>query len=166
VAWSAPHLDSSPNPPLLRRRLNVAAWQRARFQRPSYTQFASGLSASGQQQRAGGIRVEVTPTADTCSEAGGPFYFYLQVYDPQAVGTAPSKAVLHLRILDTKTGKIVKQLDPESAAAYATSGNPLIPIGGGIDITKLPKDSYELQAQATDSNGSSTPWSSVGFTLD
>jgi hypothetical protein len=73
--------------------------------------------------------------------------------------------VLHLRIQDTKTGKTVKQLDPASVAAFAIPGNPVIPVGGGIDISSLPKGSYKLQAQATNSSGSTTPWSSVSFTL-
>lgn len=50
------------------------------------------------------------------------------------------------------------------AASYAKAGDPVIPIGGGIDISKLPSGSYQLQAQATGSMGDVTPFASfAGF---
>lgn len=109
--------------------------------------------------------VEVTPTANTRFREGGPLYFYLQVYDPQMPGTRQETVTLHMQILDLKSGQVGKDLEPTNVAPYATPGNPIIPVGGGIDITKLRKGQYQLQAQATDSAGHSTAWRSVDFTI-
>ncbi|MGH9718146.1 MAG: SgcJ/EcaC family oxidoreductase [Candidatus Acidiferrales bacterium] len=109
--------------------------------------------------------VEVTPTADTHLKKGGPFNFYLQVYEPRIAGHGQPTVKLHLRIRDLKTNKIVQTLNPANAAPYATPGNPIISIGGGINISKLANGFYRLQAQATDSTGAATPWRSVNFML-
>jgi len=46
------------------------------------------------------------------------------------------------------------------------AGSPVIPIGRGIDINKLPNGSYRLDVQATDSAGKSTPWQAANFTVE
>ncbi len=109
--------------------------------------------------------VEVTPTADTHLEEGGPFNFYLQVYEPRIAGPSKPAVTVHLRILDPRRNRIVQALNPTDAAPYAIPGDPIISVGGGINISKLPIGFYELQAQATDSAGASTPWHSVDFTV-
>jgi hypothetical protein len=35
-----------------------------------------------------------------------------------------------------------------------------------MDIRKLPKGSYRLDVQATDSTGKSTPWRTANFTIE
>jgi hypothetical protein len=35
-----------------------------------------------------------------------------------------------------------------------------------MDISKLPKGSYRLDVQATDSAGKSTPWRTASFTVE
>ena len=46
------------------------------------------------------------------------------------------------------------------------SARSVIPIGIGIDISKLPKGSYRLEIQATDSAGQSTPWKTANFMVE
>ncbi len=109
---------------------------------------------------------EVTPAADTDFKASDPFYFYLQVYEPPPSAAPTSGVKVAMRILEANTGKLVRQIDPLNAASYAAPGDRIVPIAGGIDITKLPQGSYQLQAQATDSSGAITPWRSVAFVVD
>jgi len=109
---------------------------------------------------------EVTPAADTHFRKGKPFYFYFEIYVPQPPGLPAKTIQAHLRILDSKSGKVVKSLEPANAAPYAKDGDPVIPIGGGIDISALPNGSYRLDVQATDSAGNATPWRSVDFTIE
>jgi hypothetical protein len=109
---------------------------------------------------------EVTPAADTRFRAGDPFYFYLQVYEPQHSGAPLSAIEVRLRILDADTGKTISKVHSLDATKYAVPGDPVTPIAGGIDISKLPKGSYQLQAQAIDSTGATTPWRSVTFTIE
>jgi hypothetical protein len=46
------------------------------------------------------------------------------------------------------------------------AGSSIIPVGRGMDISKLPIGSYRLDVQATDSTGKSTPWRSANFTVE
>ncbi|MGH9739421.1 MAG: hypothetical protein ACRD4X_12690, partial [Candidatus Acidiferrales bacterium] len=108
---------------------------------------------------------EVTPAGDTRFKASDPFYFYLQLYVPPHSGASRSPVKLAMKILDANTRKLVRQIDSLNAASYATPGDPIVPIAGGIDITKLPQGSYQLQAQAIDSSGARTPWRFVTFTI-
>lgn len=109
--------------------------------------------------------IEVTPTANRQFSANETLHFYFEVYEPSQTGSAPTEVEAHLRIVDAKTGQVVKTLKPVDAATYAKPGDPVIPIGGGIDITSLAKGSYLLEAQATDSSGNSTSWRNVNFTI-
>lgn len=109
---------------------------------------------------------EIIPTANPRFEKGGPFYFYLEVYDPAQSGISAQNSEVQLRILDPKTRRVVKSLNPLSVANYAKPGDPIIPIGGGIDITALSTGSYVLEAQANDSAGNSTPWRTANFAIE
>jgi len=55
---------------------------------------------------------------------------------------------------------------PITAAPYLKAGSSIIPVGRGMDISKLPKGSYRLDVQATDSTGKSTAWRSTNFTVE
>jgi hypothetical protein len=110
--------------------------------------------------------IEVTPTANVRFKRRGQFYFYVQVYEPRGPNTPLPSVNLNLRIVSDKTNEIVRQLQPVNAAPYEVPESPIIPIGGGVLIANLPKGSYDLEAQATDSTGASTPWRSVAFAVE
>ncbi len=105
-------------------------------------------------------------TADTRFTEGEPLGFYFEVYSPQQTAPAATTVMARLRILDRNTGRVVKDLQPMNTDFYRKPGDPVMPIGGEIDITDLPSGSYELQARATDSSGQSTVWRSVAFRIE
>jgi|SRR5579875_327777 len=107
--------------------------------------------------------VEVIPTADKRFKKSDPFYFYFQVYESQQTSSTV-KALL--RIVNAKTGTVMRLIGPFNVAPYSTPGDPVIPIGGGIDVNDLPPGSYRLEARATDSKGQSTNWQTTNFTID
>jgi hypothetical protein len=72
----------------------------------------------------------------------------------------------HFRILDAKTGKVIKDFPPLNAAPYEQPGSWKIPIAGSIPFEQLPKGEYRLEVQATDSAGRSTPWRTANFTVE
>lgn len=108
---------------------------------------------------------EVTPTANTVFHNGDPFDFYFEIFEPQPEFAA-ERVEAQLRIVDAGTGQVVKTLQPVDAAPYAKPGDPVIPIGGGIDISGLASGAYRLEVQATDSAGNSTPWRATNFTIE
>ena len=109
--------------------------------------------------------VELTPTADTTFDKTAPVYFYFEAFEPPSDAPPALTVQAHLRIADAITGQVKNDLKPVSAAPYMKPGEPVIPIGGGINIGNLPSGSYRLEVQATDSAGSSTPWHTANFTV-
>jgi hypothetical protein len=109
--------------------------------------------------------VEVIPTADTRFKAGVAIDFCLEVYSPLQSTPQAGKTEVEMRVLDAEMGQVVKEVRPADTAPYRKPGDPIIPVGGGIDITNLPSGSYKLQARARDSTGQSTVWNSVAFSI-
>jgi len=111
--------------------------------------------------------VEFKPTADTQFKKGGTLYTYFEIYEPSLVeGQSPATVQIRMRIVDLKTGDAITDSEPISAAPYMKAGRSIIPVGRGMDISKLPIGSYRLDVQATDSTGKSTAWRSTNFTVE
>jgi hypothetical protein len=109
---------------------------------------------------------EYKPTGNTRFKNGETLYTYFEVYEPSLAGATPSIVKIQFRILDLKTGELKSDSGPVSAERYVIAGNPVIPVGLGVDISKLPKGSYRLEVQATDSAGQSTPWRTANFAIE
>jgi hypothetical protein len=110
--------------------------------------------------------IEFKPTANTRFKKGETLYTYFEVYEPFLVGQTPATVQVQMRVVDLKTGELESDSQFISATPYVKAGSPVIPIGRGIDISKLPKGSYRLDVQATDSAGKSTPWRTANFTVE
>jgi hypothetical protein len=110
--------------------------------------------------------VEFKPTATTRFKKGETLYSYFEVYEPLLAGQTSATVQIQMRIVDVKTGEVKSDSQPVSATPYVKPGSPVIPIGRGIDIGKLPKGSYRLDVQATDSVGKSTAWRTANFTVE
>jgi hypothetical protein len=76
------------------------------------------------------------------------------------------KVEAHIRILDAKTGKVVKDFPPVDATPYMNPGSTTIPIARKIPYEELPKGAYRLEVQATDSAGRSTAVRTADFTVE
>jgi hypothetical protein len=110
--------------------------------------------------------IEFKPTADSRFKKDETLYTYFEAYEP-LLATTPSTTVdFRVRIIDLKTGELRSDSPPVSATPYVKIGSPVIPIGRKTNISNLPKGSYRLDVQATDSAGKTTPWHSVNFTVE
>ena len=109
--------------------------------------------------------IRVTPAGDTNFKSGEPLIPYFEIYAPQAAGEPTARPQVHLRIVDAKDGAIVKDFPVVDAAPYSQPGNVTIPIAREVPIAALPKGSYRLEVQASDSVGRSTPWRAASFTI-
>jgi hypothetical protein len=110
--------------------------------------------------------VEFKPTGNTRFKKGETLYTYFEVYEPSLAGQSPATVEIQMRVVDLKTGKVENGSQPISATPYVKPGSPVIAIGRGIDISKLPKGLYRLDVQATDSAGKSTPRRMANFTVE
>jgi hypothetical protein len=88
--------------------------------------------------------VEFKPTGNTRFKKGETLYTYFEVYEPSLAGQSPATVEIQMRVVDLKTGKVESDSQPISATPYVKPGSPVIAIGRGIDISKLPKGSYRL----------------------
>jgi hypothetical protein len=109
---------------------------------------------------------EFKPTGKTRFKAGQTLYLYFEVYEPWRDGAPQATVDFQMRIVDVKTGELKGDSTPISASPYLKAGSSIIPVGRGIDISKLPKGGYRLDVRATDAAGKSTDWRSVTFTVE
>jgi hypothetical protein len=110
--------------------------------------------------------MEFKPTGKTRFKKGATLYTYFEVYEPSLGGQSPATVEIQMRIIDLKTGEVKSDSQPISAMPYLKERSPVIPIGRGIDISKLPNGSYRLDVQASDSTGKSTAWRTANFTVE
>jgi hypothetical protein len=109
---------------------------------------------------------EFKPTADTRFTKGETLYTYFQVYEPLLAEPSPATVEIQIRVVDLKTGEVKSDSQPIRATPYVKAGSTVIPIGRGIDISKLPNGPYRLDVQATDSTGKTTAWRTANFTVE
>jgi len=106
-----------------------------------------------------------SPSGDTSFAKGEPLFAYFEVYEPQLAENPAAPVSVHMRILDSNTGKIKEDFAPIDAASYKQAGSSVLRIGRKIPIDQLPKGSYRLEMQATGSMGRSTAWRTANFTV-
>ena len=109
--------------------------------------------------------IQVSPTGDTRFGQGEHLYAYFEVYEPQ-ITSQTTEVRAHVRIVDANTGEIKKDFGNIDAAPYINPGSTVIPIGREVPLQSLPKGSYHLEVQATDSSGQSTPWRAANFSVE
>jgi hypothetical protein len=93
-----------------------------------------------------------------------PLCLYFEIYQPAQEKT-DAAIYYRVKITDLKTGTVVMNTEPMSAADWIVPGNPVIPIGLKVATEKLQKGSYRLEIQATDSAGRQTDWRQANFTI-
>jgi hypothetical protein len=109
--------------------------------------------------------IQVTPAGDTSFKTGEPLIPYFEIYAPQGAAGGAARIQAHLRIVDAKSGALVKDFPPVDAATYTQPGNTTIPVAREVPIAALPKGEYRLEVQASDSTGRTTPWRAANFTI-
>jgi hypothetical protein len=109
---------------------------------------------------------EFKPTSNARFKATETLYVYFEAYEPLRAGSPEAEVNFQVRIVDLKTGELKSDTQPISAVPYLKPGSSIIPIGRGIDITKLPRASYRLDVRVTDSTGKGTDWHRTNFTVE
>lgn len=111
--------------------------------------------------------IQFKPASNTRFKNGESLYTYFEVYEPLLASADSQVTVeIQLRVVDARTGATLTAPEAISAAKYIKPGDSVIPIGRGIDISKLPSGSYRLEIRATDSIGKSTAWRTTDFSIE
>jgi len=109
--------------------------------------------------------VRFTPAGDTHFTRDEHLIAYFEAYDPELTGGPGSGIQAHLRIVDAKSGRLVKDFPAVDAATYGKPGSTVVPIAREIPIANLPNGEYRLEVQASDRLGQSTPWRAAEFSI-
>lgn len=109
--------------------------------------------------------IQFTPAADTRFKTGEPLIAYFEVYEPSA-SQLPDAIEAHLRVADAATGAIVKDYPPVDIKSYRRSGTTIFAVARAVPKEKLPKGSYRLEVQASDSAGRTTAWRATNFAVE
>jgi len=71
-----------------------------------------------------------------------------------------------MRIVDAKSGGLVKDFPDVDATTYERSDSAKIPIARQVPISELSKGQYRLEVQASDASGRTTPKQTSEFTIN
>ncbi len=108
--------------------------------------------------------VQFFPATDNRVRRQAPVSLYFEIYK-SSLDTDETALYYNVRVTDLKTGILVMNTGPMSAAKWVIPGNPVIPIGLNLDIKKLPIGSYELEVQASDATGRKSEWRGAKFDI-
>ena len=148
---------------LCKRVTDVAAYS---SQNRSRLPGAWGQNLNGDYKPLVSRDVEFELTGNTRFKKRETLYTYFEIYEPLVEGQSSAAVQIQMRIFDSRTGEVISDSQPISAAPYMTAGSSIIPVGRGMDLSKLPIGSYRLDVQATDSTGKSAAWRSANFTVE
>src|SRR5215472_7652978 len=106
-----------------------------------------------------------TLDGDTNFTKGESVFAYFEVYGPQLPESSAPPVSVHLRVLDSNTGKLKEDFAPFDAAPYQRPRSSVLCVGRKIPIDQLQAGNYSLEAQAMTPTGSSTTWRAANFTV-
>jgi hypothetical protein len=109
---------------------------------------------------------QFTPAGDTAFVQGQPLIAYFELYAPPLAGGRSARIHARIRILDGKTGAVVRDFGPVDAASYQQADSSTVPIAREIPFSTLPGGVYRVQVLAADSVGRSAASRSVEFTVE
>jgi VWFA-related protein len=107
--------------------------------------------------------VEFTPTANTEFRKDETLVAFFEINEPPE--ELNTKVHAQLRIVDAQSGEVVNDFEPVDAAIYQRAGNQAIAIGRGMPLSGLLVGAYQLEVQASEADGRSTPWRTARFTV-
>ncbi len=108
---------------------------------------------------------EFTPAADTTFKNRDPLFAYFELYEPHRTGGTAADVQFQLRITNAETGQLKIDSGPRPATEFLQPGKEVIPVVQEVATHDLPKGTYRLEVQASDSEGNHTPWHSAAFTI-
>ncbi len=108
--------------------------------------------------------VQFFPDANPESRRGSPLWIYFEIYEARPAN-ANDAVQFQMRITDIKTGTLMMDSAPMSAAKWVVPENTVIPVGLKLDTEKLPKGQYKLEIRALDATHKPSEWRSVTFSI-
>lgn len=107
--------------------------------------------------------IQVTPAGDSSFTAEERLFAYFEISGKELALKSHPQIQVCLRIIEAKTGAVVKEFPLIDTADYEQDGSSVIRIAREVPITNVPPGEYRLEVQASDSNGRKTPCQTANF---
>ncbi|MGA3176113.1 MAG: hypothetical protein ABSE19_02070 [Candidatus Acidiferrum sp.] len=110
--------------------------------------------------------IEFTPAGNTRFKKNDRLMSYFEIREPPLAGRGSAKARFQMKVMDAKTGELKTDAGVQDVDSGVGPGSFLIPVAREVAIDRLPKGTYCLEVQASDSAGNKTVWRAASFTVE
>jgi hypothetical protein len=108
--------------------------------------------------------MQISPSASNHFKKTDTAGLYAQIYEPLLKGPNLPSVAFEMKVMDRKSGQ--EKLAFRSRIELGKGGDPVIPLGLQIPVTKLDPGSYRVELRALDSAGSNTKTRTADFELE
>ena len=115
------------------------------------------------QTSAGGL--QFTPTAHTSFKSTDHLIAYFELYEPLLTEQPKTQVQARVKLVDAQSGETRFQFAPIAATSLERRGSATLAVTADLPLAQLPKRNYIVEAQATDSAGSTSPMRTATFTI-
>jgi hypothetical protein len=107
---------------------------------------------------------QFVPAADAQLKKNSSLPLYFEIYEPLLENRSVD-VYFQMKVTNVKTGSLVVNSEPASAAQCVVPGRVVVPIALKVDTDKLQSGSYKVEIQASDSAGRKTEWRIAQFEI-
>jgi len=108
---------------------------------------------------------QFAPAGDTRVKAGQRLFAYFEVQDP-VVLDGSAKLSMQMKITKVKSGGVAVDTGVRDITAWVQPGSSIVHIAEELGVDKLPRGSYGVEVQASDSAGRTSAWHSASFAVE
>jgi hypothetical protein len=108
--------------------------------------------------------MQISPSASNHFKKTDTAGLYAQIYEPLLKGPNLPSVAFEMRVVDRKSGQ--EKMKVRDRVALTKGGDPVIPLGLQIPVTKLDPGSYRVEVRAADSTGTTTKTRTADFEVE
>ena len=109
--------------------------------------------------------LQFTPTAHTNFKSTDHLIAYFELYEPLLTEQPKTQVQARVKLVDAQSGETRFQFAPIAATSLERRGSATLAVTADLPLAQLPKGNYIVEAQATDSAGSTSPMRTATFTI-
>ena len=109
--------------------------------------------------------LQFTPTAHTSFKSTDHLIAYFELYEPLLTEQPKTQVQARVKLVDAQSGETRFQFAPIAATSLERRGSATLAVTADLPLAQLPKGNYIVEAQATDSAGSTSPMRTATFTI-
>ncbi len=108
--------------------------------------------------------MEISPSASNHFKKTDVAGAYVEIYEPLLKDPSPPKIAIQLKIVERKSGQ--EKFKVSDNIPDSKGGNPVVPLGLQLPVSKLDPGSYRMELQAADSAGNNSKIRTADFEVE